>query len=277
MINARRERTAEAAPRPFVKWAGGKSQVLPELLSRTPRHYERYFEPFLGGGALFFASSPAEAHLSDANPLLVNAYAVVRDHVEELARSLAGHLPTREYYYSMREADPSGLSDVERASWFIYLNKTCYNGLWRVNSKGRFNVPFGRYKNPRVLDEDNLRRVSRALRNAELTCADFEEALAGAGKGDFVYFDPPYHPVSRTSSFTGYLTGGFDLLQQERLAGIFAKLSDAGATAMLSNSDTTEIRRLYSGYRIEAVQAKRAINSRPDLRGAVSELVIRNY
>lgn len=277
MSVARKPEEAKTAPRPFVKWAGGKSQILPDLLSRMASRYGRYFEPFLGGGALFFASAPEEAFLSDANPLLVNAYSVVRDRVEELEESLARHRPGKDYYYATREVDLATLSDVDRASWFIYLNKTCYNGLWRVNSRGAFNVPFGRYKNPKVLDAANLRRASQALSRATVTCADFEEAVAGAGSGDFVYFDPPYHPLSHTAGFTGYVEGGFDFEQQERLAGAFERLSNAGAMVMLSNSDTEDIRRLYSGYRLETVQAKRIINSRPDRRGAVSELIIRSY
>lgn len=260
-----------------MKWAGGKGQTLPELLSRMPSQFGRYFEPFLGGGALFFASSPGEAFLSDRNPLLINAYAVVRDHVGELVQSLSRHSPDKEHYYVMRRADPGSLSGVERASWFIYLNRTCYNGLWRVNSRGRFNVPFGRYKSPRIVDEENLIRGSRALRATTIAYADFEEALERAEEGDFVYLDPPYHPVSETAGFTTYVEGGFDLSEQARLAGVFRKLSDAGVLAMLSNSDTEEVRRLYSGFRIETVQAKRPINCRGDRRGAISELIVRNY
>ena len=263
--------------RPFVKWAGGKGQVLADLLSRMPARYDRYFEPFLGGGAPFFASCHEEAFLSDRNPFLINAYSVVRDRFDDLAESLARHRPDRDYYYAMREADPATFSDVERASWFIYLNKTCYNGLWRVNSRGKYNVPYGRYKNPRILDAENLRRASHALRGATIACQDFEDALQGAREGDFVYADPPYYPLSETAGFTGYVEGGFGLGEQVRLAEAVRRLTNAGVMVMLSNSDTAPVWGLYSGFKIETVQVKRSINSRGDRRGPVSELIVRNY
>jgi DNA adenine methylase len=266
-----------AFARPFVKWAGGKGQVLGELKARVPSRYGRYYEPFVGGGALFFATSPTEATLSDKNPFLINAYAVVRGNPGELIVSLRNHRADRAYYYSMRDLDPAALSDVERASWFIYLNRTCYNGLWRVNSKGRFNVPFGRYANPRILDEDNLRKVSEALRRATILCADFTSALGGAKRGDFVYLDPPYHPLGGTSDFTGYVEGGFGPSDQDRLSKVFRDLTGAGVLVMLSNSDTELVRRLYSGFRVETIRAKRPINCRSDRRGAVSEVIVRNY
>jgi DNA adenine methylase len=263
--------------RPFIKWAGGKKQILPHLLARAPRAFGTYFEPFLGGGALFFSLSPGKAVLSDLNPYLVNAYSVVRDRVDELAESLKVHRADKEYYYMMRGLSPETMSDVQRASWFIYLNKTCYNGLWRVNRSGRFNVPFGRYRNPKILDRENLYAVSRALYGALVMCSDFEEAVQMAVPGDFVYFDPPYSPKSGTAGFVSYTGEGFGEEEQERLAGVFRRLSRRGVLVMLSNSDVPLVRRLYEGFRIDTVQASRAISCRGDRRGPVGEVVITGY
>ncbi len=268
--------------KPFVKWAGGKGQIIGELLARAPEKYNRYFEPFVGAGALFFALNPGRAVLNDKNEELMNAYSVVRTNVSDLAASLATHASLhgrhgRDHYYRVRGIDPHTLSSVERASRFIYLNRTCYNGLWRVNSSGRFNVPLGRYKNPKILDEENLRAVSDRLQNTTILCVDFEAAVAEAAPGDFVYFDPPYHPLSETSRFTGYVDEGFGPESQVRLAGVFGTLADRGASVMLSNSDTAFVRGLYDGFRIDVVQAKRPINCRADGRGVVNELIVRNY
>lgn len=263
--------------RPFIKWAGGKKQILPHLLARAPRTFGTYFEPFLGGGALFFSLSPGKAVLSDLNPYLVNAYSIVRDRVDELAESLQAHRADKEYYYMMRDLSPEAMSQVERASWFIYLNKTCYNGLWRVNKSGRFNVPFGRYKKPKILDRENLHAASRALQGARVMCSDFEEAVQGALPGDFVYFDPPYSPLGGTARFTSYTGEGFGEEEQERLAGVFRRLSRRGVLVMLSNSDVPLVRRLYRGFRIDTVQASRAINCRGDRRGPVDEVVVTGY
>ncbi len=265
------------AAKPFVKWAGGKGQILPELLPRMPARYGAYHEPFLGGGALFFATAPERSVLCDRNPLLVNAYTVVRDNPAALADSLAKHRTDRDYYYATRDLDPSLLDPVERASWFVFLNRTCYNGLFRVNRKGRFNVPYGRYRNPKILDRENLLAASNALKGADLLCGDFEEALAGAQKGDFVYLDPPYHPLGGSSDFTGYVEGGFGEAEQSRLADTFRDLTGRGVLAMLSNSDTAFVRSLYRGFRVETIQAKRPINCRGDRRGAVNEVIVRNY
>ena len=209
--------------------------------------------------------------------MFINAYRVIQTDVEALIECLTGHVNSREHYYRVRATDPSLLSRVERAARFIYLNKTCYNGLWRVNKKGQFNAPFGRYKNPLICDHENLRSVSQALKGVMLLCEDFEVAVKSAQSGDFVYFDPPYHPVSETAYFTSYVDDGFGPEEQERLAEVFRELSDKGVLVMLSNSDREYIRDLYRGFRIESVQAKRAINCRADRRGPVSELIIRNY
>lgn len=262
--------------KPFVKWAGGKGQLLEELLRRVPGSFNRYYEPFVGGGALFFALRPREAILADKNEELMNAYLVVRDHVDELVASLKRHRHDRDYYYRLRSHDPRELDRVERASRFIYLNKTCYNGLWRVNRRGRFNVPFGRYKAPRICDEENLRAASLALRGAQVSCGDFAEALAGVTAGDFVYLDPPYHPVSSTAHFTAYVGDGFGEEEQRRLADVFRELDRRGCKVLLSNSDTELIRSLYEGYEIETVSANRCISCRGDGRRGATELIISN-
>jgi len=264
-------------PKPFVKWAGGKKQLLPELLARVPDKFGTYFEPFVGGGALFFALLPEKAVLADKNQELINAYLVVRDHVDELIESLKKHRNERQYYYRLRSLNPETLPPVERASRFIFLNKTCYNGLWRVNSKGRFNVPFGKYKNPRICDEENLRAVSEVLKKKIILHTDFENAVENASAGDFIYFDPPYFPLNETANFTRYTTEDFGVQEQKRLAEVFRKLDRQGCLLMLSNSDTDFIKELYSGYRINTVTAKRYINCKGSRRTGTTELIITNY
>ena len=267
-----------AKPKPPVKWAGGKGQLIPQFEPLFPKEsYELYLEPFVGGGAVFFHLTPQRAVLIDSNDELINFYRVVRDHPEELLEDLRKHKNDREYYYSVRAQDPQQLLPVERASRFLYLNKTGYNGLWRVNSKGKYNVPFGRYKNPRIADRENLLLVSRALKNAEILCGDFGRVLDYAIPGAFVYLDPPYHPLSETANFTSYTPDAFGEEDQRRLAEVFRKLDLTGCLVMLSNSDTPFIRELYRGYDLRVVYAKRAINSRADGWGPVTELVIRNY
>ncbi len=271
--------------RPFVKWAGGKGQILDELIARLPERFSGYVEPFVGGGALFFALSAQlndfphvrKIVLNDKNEELVNAYRIIKTGVLELVESLKKHVAAKEYYYKVRAQDPLKLSEVERASRFIFLNKTCYNGLWRVNRKGEFNVPFGRYKNPTILDEANLLNVSKVLQNAVLLNEDFEKAVELAGSGDCVYFDPPYYPVSQTANFTNYVGDGFQLEDQVRLSDVFRRLSRSGVLVMASNSDTDWVREMYREFRLESIQARRAINSRGNRRGPVSELIIMNY
>ena len=268
----------KASPKPPVKWAGGKSKLIPQFEPLFPKkEFTLYAEPFVGGGAVFFHLLPEESILIDDNEELINFYLVVRDNLEELLNDLRKHRNTKEYYYSVRAMDPSELSPVERASRFLYLNKTAYNGLWRVNSQGKHNVPFGRYKNPKIADEANLRLVSQALRKANLLCDDFSRVLDFAKEGMFVYLDPPYHPLSDTASFTSYTADAFGASDQERLAGVFRELDRRGCLVMLSNSDTPFVRSLYPGYDIQVVYAPRAINCRADRRGPVTELVIRNY
>lgn len=265
-------------PKPPVKWAGGKAQLIPQFEHLFPRkEYGLYIEPFAGGGAVFFHLLPRSAVLLDNNEELINFYLVVRDNLDELLNDLKKHKNTPEYYYTVRALDPEHLSPVERASRFLYLNKTGYNGLWRVNSRGKHNVPFGRYKNPKIVDEPNLRLVREVLSHARLICDDFSRVLDFAQQDAFVYLDPPYYPVSDTANFTGYTSDAFGIDDQKRLAEVFRELDGRGCLVMLSNSDTPFIRELYSGYDIQVVYARRAINCRPERRGPITELVIRNY
>jgi DNA adenine methylase len=265
---------------PVVKWVGGKSKLLHELVARAPRTYKRYFEPFVGGGALFFRLSPSSAVLSDSNGELITFYKAVRDEVDAVIRCLGRHrtLHSEAYYYTMRERwNAKGQDEpAQRAAAFLYLNKTCYNGLWRVNSKGAFNVPAGRYEHPSILDPEALRAASRTLSRAVLLHRPFERAVKDAEQGDFVYLDPPYHPISETAYFTSYTAGGFDQSDQERLADTFRELDERGCAVMLSNSDTPFIRKLYARYQIDRVYCARAINSDGASRGAVAEVIVTN-
>jgi DNA adenine methylase len=266
---------------PFLKWAGGKSQLLSTFDEFIPDEFNRYYEPFVGGGAVFFhMANRAEgltAHLSDLNDELVNCYSVVRDNVEQLIKALKKHRNESDYYYQIRAMDTARMNNVQRAARLIYLNKTCFNGLYRVNRKGEFNVPFGSYKNPRTCDEDNLRAVSAALRNTKIEHKHFGDALESARKGDFVYLDPPYQPLSATSNFTSYTSKCFGEKDQRELARIFDELHKRGCKVMLSNSHNEFIAQLYRKYRLEVVYANRAINCRADRRGRISELLILNY
>lgn len=270
----------EAAP--FVKWAGGKGRLLSQLRPLLPTGIEhmRHVEPFVGGGALFFSRRPRRALLSDINPALVATFVAIRDDVEGVIGGLRQltkrHSKAR--YYEVREQYNRGRQGaVNRAATFIYLNKTCFNGLHRVNRKGEFNVPVGSYQNPRILNEDGLRAASEALRGAHLRCAPFDALLEHAKPGDFVYFDPPYEPVSRTASFTSYASGGFTQDDQGRLRDVFVELDRRGCKLMLSNSDVPFIHELYSRYAVDTVAAPRAINCNGKKRGRVSEVVVRNY
>jgi len=276
-------------PTPFVKWAGGKSQLLGAYRDFIPQVFNSYYEPFVGGGALFFAlyrqKRITKAYLNDSNGELINLYLCLRDHLEELMEELKKHEAgklSKKYYYEVRNLDRKGeafarLTAVQRAARTLFLNKTCFNGLFRVNRKGHFNVPFGKNKNPSVLDEINLRAASRALQRATITCGDFLQALFSARRGDFIYFDPPYHPLSPTSSFTSYTEDGFSYEDQKRLAQAFRELDARGCLVMLSNSCAEAVLELYRGYRIEKLLAKRAINSQVAGRGPVPEIVVTNY
>lgn len=273
--------TTKIECRPFLKWAGGKTQLLPALLKRAPTSYNRYLEPFLGGGALYFSMQPRAAYLADFNPELINCFEVVRSNLAELKEELKKYRYDKDMFYEVREldrqADYTSTSTVARAARFIYLNKTCFNGLYRVNSKGHFNVPFGAYKDPTILDAPNLTACSNALQSAVLKTGSFEEIIDVAEKGDFVYFDPPYAPTSETADFTQYVSGGFDESSQELLLLTCLKLHQKGVHWMLSNSNTNIIQELYRGFKVETVEAGRSINSKAEKRGPILELIIRNY
>jgi DNA adenine methylase len=269
---------------PFLKWAGGKTQLLEQYKKYLPCRFNKYIEPFLGGGALFFylynndfLNEENRATLIDSNCELINCYQVVKDNVEELITTLSGseYSNDAETYYEIRAQSPT--DKVKRAARIIYLNKTCYNGLYRVNSKGTFNVPYGRYTNPKICDCDNLREVNKALTNTDIVCDDFRRAEFITGKDDFVYLDPPYQPLSKTSNFTNYTDKCFTDNEQIRLSRLFVSLDSKRCKVMLSNSDTPTIRFIYSKYRIETVVAKRAINCKATGRGKINELLILNY
>ena len=266
---------------PIVKWVGGKRQLMFELLKNMPEDYNRYFEPFIGGGALFFELQPDNAYISDMNEELINLYQVVRDNVDELITDLQKHDISKEYFMEIRNIDRTekyqNWSNIQKASRFIYLNRTCFNGMYRVNSKGEFNVPFGHYKNPRILDENNLINCSNLLQRTEIKHADFSEILKKVKKGDFVYFDPPYVPLSETSSFTSYTKDGFDMDMQFKLRDVCDELDSMGVKFLLSNSDTKLVNELYENYNIKKVFASRQINANADGRGKITEVLVRNY
>lgn len=268
---------AQAAP--IVKWVGGKTRLLPELLSRMPSSFGRYYEPFAGGAALFFRVAPGRAVLGDDNKDLVNLYSTVGKKVDDVIRRLAVHrrLHNEEHYYSMRERwnDASvSWTAVDRAAAFVYLNKTCFNGLWRVNRSGHFNVPMGRYQDPPICAIESLRAAGAVLRRAELRNEHYRETVRDAKAGDFLYFDPPYDPVTTTANFTGYTAGSFGPDDQRELAELARKLWARGCKVMLSNSDTPFIRSLYKGFRVDKVRCGRAINSNAAKRGDVDEVII---
>lgn len=269
---------------PVVKWVGGKRQLLDEITLLLPKRVTNYCEPFLGGGAVLFSIQPSKAIVNDLNADLITVYEVIRDDVEALIESLKKHENTSEYFYTLRDIDRDkasyqSLSKVEKASRLIYLNKTCFNGLFRVNSSGEFNSPFGHYKNPNIVNEPVLRAVSKYFNTSNITfySEDFAETLSRVHKGGFVYLDPPYDPVSDTASFTGYNKGGFDRSEQLRLKRCCDELTQRGVKFMLSNSATEFIKELYQEYDITIVKAKRAINADASKRGAIEEVLVRNY
>jgi DNA adenine methylase len=267
----------------FVKWAGGKKQLISQFKGHFPKKIDRYFEPFVGGGAVAFYIiknySPKEVYLSDSNSELINTYKIIRDNVEELIKELKQYkkLHSKEFYYKIRAESHEKLSPVLSAARFIYLNKTCFNGLYRVNSKGQFNVPMGSYKNPAIYNENELREISTRLKNVVIETKQFYNIKENIQKGDFVYFDPPYYPSSKTASFTTYTKENFLEEEQIMLAELYRNLTENGANVMLSNSDTDFIKNLYKNYTITIVKATRMINCNAKKRGKVNEVVITNY
>lgn len=269
---------------PVLKWVGGKRQLLPDINSLLPKSIKSYCEPFVGGGALLFDLQPKKAIVNDINSDLILVYKVIKDNVDELILLLEKYPNEEEFYYKLRNVDRTqdkyaSLSDVEKAARVLYLNKTCYNGLYRVNNAGEFNSPFGKYKNPNIVNAPVLRAVSSYFNASDITfCSDdFSVVLNNIAKGTFVYLDPPYDPVSDTSSFTGYSRGGFSRGQQIQLRECCDVLDERGIKFMLSNSATDFIKEQYANYHIKTVQAKRAINSVADKRGDVDEVIITNY
>lgn len=273
------------APQPFLKWVGGKRQLLSELRARVElaRPYARYHEPFVGGGALFFdlygqqKLGRSKARLSDNNPRLIEAYEGVQRNVEQVIALLEQHQSahSEEHFYRVRATVPE--DKIACAARLIYLNRTCFNGLYRENSKGEFNVPMGRYKNPLICNASNLRAVSKALGRCQIHRSHFTAVLDRAEAGDLVYFDPPYDPVSKTSNFTSYHRDPFGEDAQRSLADVFRRLHGRGVKLLLSNSDTPLIQELYAPYTVETVMACRRVNSRADKRGVVREVLVRNF
>lgn len=264
--------------KPFLKWAGGKARLLDDLRAwLPPKSFKRYFEPFLGGGAFFFDLAPSEAFLGDSNAELINCYAVVKEKTEDLIRALEDFQISESDFYKVRALDPEKLPQIIRAARLIYLNKTCYNGVYRVNKRGQFNTPFGRSTNVALADAANLTAAGKLLQRANLFCADYREVLKIAGKGDFVYLDPPYVPVGRFSDFKRYTKEQFYASDHEHLAQEFRRLSNKGCYVLLSNSFNKETLKLYSGFAQRTVRMRRFVNCKGEGRGYVNELLISNY
>ncbi len=261
-------------PRPFLKWAGGKTQLVPHIVKRFPKRFGRYHEPFIGGGAVFFAIAPSRAVLSDINADLISAYCTIRDDVDSLIAELGSHQATEEHFYQVRSQQAANLTAAQSAARTIFLNRTCFNGLYRVNKRGQFNVPFGRYANPKICNAENLYAVANALQGVDIRHESVFDIGRRVRRGDLVYFDPPYDPVSSTASFTSYAQGGFGTKEQEQLADLFGRFAHRGVNVVLSNSDTPMIRELYRDFQIDQIWARRAINSRADRRGPVTEVLV---
>lgn len=270
---------------PFLKWVGGKRQIMPAIVDHLPNNISKleYIEPFVGGGAVLFHLQPKKAIINDFNSELINVYEVIKNDVESLIIDLKKHKNEPDYFYSIRGIDRTdkfdSLSKIERASRIIYLNKTCFNGLYRVNNAGEFNAPFGRYKNPNIVNEPTLKAVNKYLNNnkIELLNGDYTTALKLARKNSIVYLDPPYHPISENSNFTGYVQGGWGEDDQVRLKETCDELNSKQIKFLLSNSSSSFIKDLYKDYSISIVKANRAINSNGANRGEVEEVLIWNY
>ncbi|HHG7592181.1 modification methylase [Streptococcus pneumoniae] len=270
---------------PFTKWTGGKRQLLPVIRELMPKTYNRYFEPFVGGGALFFDLAPKDAVINDFNAELINCYQQIKDNPQELIEILKVHQEynSKEYYLDLRSADRDEridmMSEVQRAARVLYMLRVDFNGLYRVNSKNQFNVPYGRYKNPKIVDEELISAISVYLNNnqLEIKMGDFEKAIVDVRTGDFVYFDPPYIPLSETSAFTSYTHEGFSFADQVRLRDAFKRLSDTGAYVMLSNSSSALVEELYKDFNIYYVEATRTNGAKSSSRGKISEIIVTNY
>jgi len=270
----------------IVKWAGGKKQLIEQFKPLFPKKIERYIEPFLGSGAVAFyviqKYNPSEVLLSDSNEELINVFNTIKHDYQNLIKKLKEHKNKyqknkNEYYYRIRKQNPERLSSLNKAARFIFLNRTCFNGLYRVNSKGRFNVPIGDHKNPDIVQEEKMKNAAELLKDVNIRVMSFENVIDFAKKGDFAYFDPPYDPLKKGKSFTTYTKDNFLEKDQKKLAEVFDELTRKGCLCMGSNNDTELIREIYSKHNIEIVKAKRMINSDASKRGAINEVVILNY
>lgn len=270
---------------PFTKWTGGKRKLLPNIMALMPEEYNNYFEPFIGGGALFFELAPEEAVINDFNSELINCYQQIKENPEELIKLLIEHKEnnSKEYYLLLRSADRDGrfdrMSEIERAARIMYMLRVNFNGLYRVNSKNQFNVPYGRYKNPKIVNEELILSISKYLNENKIQILndDFEKAVEEVKKGDFVYFDPPYIPISETSTFTSYTHEGFSYSDQVRLRDTFKKLDEKGAFLMLSNSSSSLSKELYREFNIHDVEVSRSNGAKSSSRKKISEIIVTNY
>jgi len=275
--------------KPIMKWVGGKRELLPELRKNIPSSFDKetntYYEPFIGGGALLFDILPHYGVINDSNEELVNLYKVVKNDVDSLIREVSSYPYDKDFYYSIRELDrregfPDFLSDIKRAARTLYLNKTCFNGLYRVNKKGQFNTPFGKYSNPTICKEQDLKDVSYYFNDNDISImsGDFAQCAKDAQEGDFVYLDPPYVPLSKTSSFTSYTKEGFEDCDQRRIKSIIDDLSNNGVYVLMSNSSSPDVFDLYSSdYNVETVKVARKVNSKAHKRNKIDEFLIKNY
>ncbi|RZA00671.1 MAG: DNA adenine methylase [Sphingobacteriaceae bacterium] len=270
---------------PFLKWVGGKRQLISSIVELLPPNINNYnyVEPFIGGGAVLFHLQPKNAIINDFNKELINVYSVIKNHLDELIIDLRTHKNDSDYFYEIRSLDRGNkfenLTNIQRASRIIFLNKTCFNGLYRVNNAGEFNAPFGRYKNPNIVNEPTLKAVSKYLNqnNIQLNSGDYNTVLEKVKPNSFIYLDPPYHPVSESSNFTGYVQGGWNQYDQVDLRKACDELDKKGIKFLLSNSATDFIKDQYANYNIKIVKANRNINSDGEKRGEVDEVLIRNY
>ncbi|QUY65682.1 DNA adenine methylase [Helcococcus kunzii] len=271
--------------KPFTKWVGGKRQLLNEIVKLMPHSYNTYHEPFVGGGALFFYLQPKNAVINDMNSDLILSYRAIKDDLNNLIEELEYHKQhnSKEYFLDLRSYDRderiNSLSNTQKAARIMYMLRVCFNGMYRVNSKNQFNVPYGRYKNPKIVDKVLLKNISDYLNSSNILILneDFEVSIKECKAGDFVYFDPPYIPISETSSFTSYTNEGFSYEDQVRLRNIFSELTRKNVYCMLSNSNSPKTLELYEQFNIHQVKAKRSINSISSKRGEISEVIITNY
>ena len=287
-MNGDKKTTSSQTARPFVKWVGGKSRLVPTLLSYFPDEFNNYYEPFVGGGALYFSINPSKAFINDLNEVLINAYINIKKRIDEVVDALKiiqneyinlDNLDAKKEFYLTKRKLFNQLpnDDFNKTILLIFINKTCFNGMYRENSKGEYNIPFGQHDSPTICDEKNLRLVSGHLKKTTITKFSYDDAIKTAKKGDLVYFDPPYDPLNTTSSFTTYQAGGFSSKDQEKLRDVFKKLSEKGCYVMLSNSDTPMINELYKEFTINKIYASRSINSNGAKRQKVKEVLVTNY